>query len=284
MLFAPAIPELVAKHAVAAEDENSHANWQNYDLRRRHARAAMPLSSRVVHAIVRARTRYRHKMNVLFLTIAFPDLEAGSNLYGDLALELAARGHTVHVAALRERKHGKDTFLSVQRGVQVLHVASGDFFDVGFVRKGLTTLALEGDFRRALRRTWPQVHFDLAIPHTPPITFVGLLEDLKRVKGSSTYLILRDIFPQNAVDVGVMRKGLAYRYFRRVERRCTRPPIGLDASRRPTWSGCGVTACLPKRSRSFPTGGRSRTIRCPVRTCAESGAWRGSSWPCLVER
>lgn len=163
--------------------------------------------------------RRRHTMNVLFLTIAFPDLKEGANLYGDLALELAARGHAVHVAALLERKHGKDSYLAVQRGVQVLHVASGDLFDVGFVRKGLTTLALEGDFRRALRRTWPGVHFDLVLSHTPPITFVGLIEDLKRRQGSSTYLILRDIFPQNAVDLGVLRKGIAHGYFRRVERR-----------------------------------------------------------------
>lgn len=158
-------------------------------------------------------------MNVLFLNVAFPDLEEGAGLYGDMAIELAARGHSMHVATLLERKHGRDTTLAVQRGVKVLRVASGDLFNVGFVRKGLTLLALEGDFRRAIRRTWPSVHFDLVIYPTPPITFVGLVEDLKREHGCATYLILRDIFPQNAVDVGIMRKRLAYRYFRRVEQR-----------------------------------------------------------------
>jgi glycosyltransferase involved in cell wall biosynthesis len=48
---------------------------------------------------------------------------------------------------------------------------------------------------------------------------VGLVEELKREMGCATYLILRDIFPQNAVDVGIMGRGLAYRYFKSVERR-----------------------------------------------------------------
>jgi glycosyltransferase involved in cell wall biosynthesis len=158
-------------------------------------------------------------MRILLLAIAFPDLERGANLYGDLAVELAARGHDVRVAALRERRDGGTTGVEVQRGVAVLRVRSGDLFSVGFVRKGLTMLRLEGDFRRAVARTWPGVRFDLVITPTPPVTFVGLVERLKREQGCATYLVLRDIFPQNAVDVGVLRRGLAWRWFRRAERR-----------------------------------------------------------------
>ncbi len=158
-------------------------------------------------------------MNVLFLMVAFPDLATGANLYGDLAVEFAARGHQVRVAALLERKRGGVTHEETVQGVKVLWVRSGDLFDVSFVRKGLTLLRLENDFRRALRRAWPDVRFDLVVTPTPPITFVGLLEDLKREHGAATYLILRDIFPQNAVDVGLMGRGLAWRHFRRVERR-----------------------------------------------------------------
>lgn len=158
-------------------------------------------------------------MNVLFLNVNFPDIDKGPNLYGDLAIEFARRGHAIHVAQILERRYGRASQLRVQQGVQVLHVASGNYFNVGFIRKGLTLLALERDFRRAIRKAWPGVRFDLVLCPTPPITFVGLVEELKREHGAATYLILRDIFPQNAVDLGVMRKGLAWRHFRRVERR-----------------------------------------------------------------
>jgi glycosyltransferase involved in cell wall biosynthesis len=159
-------------------------------------------------------------VNILLLNIVFPELETNSNLYGDLAVELAARGHSMRVATLLERRTGRETQVRTQRGVEVLHVASGDLFDVSFMRKGLTMLRLERDFRRAIARTWPKERFDLVIYPTPPITFVGLVEELKQKQRCTTYLILRDIFPQNAVDLGVMsRRGIAYRYFRRVERR-----------------------------------------------------------------
>jgi glycosyltransferase involved in cell wall biosynthesis len=204
-------------------------------------------------------------VNVLLLSVAFPDLEASANLYGDLAVELATRGHSMHVATLLERKSGRETRLEAQQGIQVLRVASGDLFDVGFVRKGLTMLAVEGDFRRAMRQAWPSVRFDLVLYPTPPITFVGLVEELKREQGCATYLILRDIFPQNAVDVGVMRKGIAYHYFRRVERRlyAVSDRIGCMSPANVDWVACdGVPRSrlelLPnwRRLREPPPGGR----------------------------
>lgn len=158
-------------------------------------------------------------MNILYLNLVFPDLARNGNLYGDLAVELAERGHDVRVATLLERRHGRESHVTQHDGIEVLHVASGDLFDVGFLRKGLTMLHLERDFRRAISATWPREAFDLVLYPTPPITFVGLVEQLKREQGCETYLILRDIFPQNAVDLGIMRRGLAYQYFRRVERR-----------------------------------------------------------------
>lgn len=204
-------------------------------------------------------------MRVLLLSVAFPDLEEGANLYGDLAVELAARGHAMHVATLLERRTGSGTRLEHQRGVEVLRVASGDLFNVGFVRKGLTMLALEGDFRRAMRKTWPSTRFDLVLYPTPPVTFVGLVEELKREQGCATYLILRDIFPQNAVDVGVMRKGLAFHHFRRVERRlyAVSDRIGCMSPANVDWVAReGVSRAklelLPnwRRLREPPVGGR----------------------------
>ncbi len=184
-------------------------------------------------------------MNILILTIAFPDLEEGANLYSDLAIELAGRGHAVYVAALLERKARRNTNLRTQHGVQILRVRSGDLFEVGFLRKGLTMLSLERDFRRAIRATWGSVRFELLVYPTPPVTFVGLVEELKREQGAATYLILRDIFPQNALDVGIMRKGLAYRYFRSVESRlyAVSDRIGCMSPANAAWVRChGVPA------------------------------------------
>jgi len=55
---------------------------------------------------------------------------------------------------------------------------------------------------------------------TPPITFVKVIEYLKHVTCCSTYLLLKDIFPQNAVDLGMIRQdSIVHRYFRKKEKK-----------------------------------------------------------------
>ena len=54
--------------------------------------------------------------------------------------------------------------------------------------------------------------FDLVIYPTPPITFAPLVAKLKRQHDCGTYLILRDIFPQNARDLGMIRDPLTFAF------------------------------------------------------------------------
>ncbi len=56
--------------------------------------------------------------------------------------------------------------------------------------------------------------FDLVLYPTPSITFLKVVEYVKKRDGTQSYLMLKDIFPQNAVDIGMMKKtgvkGLLY--------------------------------------------------------------------------
>ena len=65
--------------------------------------------------------------------------------------------------------------------------------------------------------------FDLVMYSTPPITFSKAVEFVKKRDGAKSYLLLKDIFPQNAIDLGMMTKsgpkGFIYKYFRRKEKR-----------------------------------------------------------------
>lgn len=58
---------------------------------------------------------------------------------------------------------------------------------------------------------------------TPPITLVGVVEYIKKRDHAVSYLLLKDIFPQNAVDIGLMSKdgvkGVLYKFFRWKEKR-----------------------------------------------------------------
>lgn len=75
------------------------------------------------------------------------------------------------------------------------------------VEKGIGQLMLEGMFKRAMNKYFGNVKFDLILYSTPPITFNNVIKTAKkRNPNAVTYLLLKDIFPQNAVDLGMMTK------------------------------------------------------------------------------
>ena len=79
---------------------------------------------------------------------------------------------------------------------------------------------LEYQFDSAIRKYWGNVKFDLVLYATPPITFNRVIERIKRRCGARSYLMLKDIFPQNAVDLGMMKEGgFLHRMFRKKEER-----------------------------------------------------------------
>lgn len=153
-------------------------------------------------------------MNILFATIAFPENLDQRNIYSDLMEELRDRGHKVYVISSSERRRGRETNLCEERGIQVLRVRTWNLQKCHFVEKGLATLSIEGQYRKSLNRFWGEKKFDLVLYSTPPITLDGLVRYVKRRDGAKSYLLLKDIFPQNAVDIGMIRPGgLLHRYF-----------------------------------------------------------------------
>lgn len=159
-------------------------------------------------------------MKVLFFTVAsFPGIEH-RGIYTDLLREFRNRGDEVYVVCPNERRHGRPTELVADNGVGVLRVRTGNITGCGLVEKALSTLLIERQFRAAIDRHLLNVHFDLVMYSTPPVTFDRIVSYVKSRDKCTTYLLLKDIFPQNAVDLGLMRQGgLAHRYFRAREQR-----------------------------------------------------------------
>ena len=158
-------------------------------------------------------------MNALFLTISYPRLPENPNMYGDLALEFRRNGHSIHVVTVLESKSGEETKLEEEAGIPVLRVRCGDMFGVGFVRKGISTITMPRRMISAIEGHLGGIRFDLIFCTTPHVTFFKVLRYLKARDGCPSYLILRDIFPQNARDLGALRNPLLFRWFRGMEKR-----------------------------------------------------------------
>ncbi len=162
-------------------------------------------------------------MNVLFLTTGtFHSINERSG-YPDLLREFKNNGHEVYVVSTNERRLGKETEYVNENGAHLLRVKIGNLTKTNLIEKGISTLRIEGQFKSAIKKYLGDVKFDLVMYSTPPITLVSAIEYVKNRDGAKTYLLLKDIFPQNAVDIGMMSKsgvkGLLYNHFRRVEKK-----------------------------------------------------------------
>lgn len=160
-------------------------------------------------------------MNIIFLTISkFLDVEA-SGIYTDLMRKFRDEGHDVYILSPRERRLNMSTNLEKVQGIHILGVKTLNVTKVNVVEKGIGMLLLEKQFQSAIKKYLETIKFDLILYSTPPITFPSVIKYLKRKNPSAiSYLLLKDIFPQNAVDLGMFSKqSLLYRMFRKKEER-----------------------------------------------------------------
>ncbi|MHB8724067.1 MAG: glycosyltransferase family 4 protein [Casimicrobiaceae bacterium] len=136
----------------------------------------------------------------------------------DLCKELAAQGHapTVIVPAPDQADPWKIERLE---GVEVLRVRTPQIKDVGMLRRGVAEWWLPFSMLLGLTKSpLGQIRWNGVVWYSPTILLGPMVGRVKRKSGCRGYLIVRDLFPDWAVDVGIMRRGLAYRYFKRVER------------------------------------------------------------------
>lgn len=158
-------------------------------------------------------------MNILYLSTVFPESSDTSTIYTDLAEELA-KEHKIYVVTNAEKKRNKETYICQERGCTVLRVKTGNQYNVGFVEKGITIIMLGFLFRKAIRKYFSRKKFDLILYETPPITLYGVVKFAKKKYHAHCFLMLKDIFPQNGVDLGIIRKnGFIYWYFRKLEKK-----------------------------------------------------------------
>lgn len=162
-------------------------------------------------------------MNIIFLTLSrIIDIEA-RNIYADLMRKFRDEGHNVYIVTSCERRLGLKTSFSEKDGVHILEVRTLNVQKTNIVEKGIGTLLIESQFKSAIKKYLGDVKFDLITYSTPPITFTNVVKYLKEKNPKAiSYLQLKDIFPQNAVDIGMMKttgvKGLLYKFFRNKEK------------------------------------------------------------------
>ncbi len=152
-------------------------------------------------------------MKILYITLSDPRLSE-SGIYPDLMHALKEAGHDIVICLADSPKNIKKTVMTEEYGIRILRVLVGENFNTGLIKKGINTLKMEPLLKSAIAKHLSGESFDLCIYATPPVTFAGVVKYCKKRFGVKTFLMLKDIFPQNAVDIGLFKKdSVIHRYF-----------------------------------------------------------------------
>lgn len=157
-------------------------------------------------------------MRILLIVVYYlPSTMSSATLIHDLAVEFLRLGHEPIVVAPDENIL-TDSQVSCENGIKVLRVKTGKIKSATRFIRAFNEIRLSKIIWKKGKQFFNENPCDLIIYYSPSIFFGSLVKRLKKKFACSSYLVLGDIFPEWAVETGILRKGLIYRYFKYKER------------------------------------------------------------------
>ena len=141
----------------------------------------------------------------------------GAKMFHELAVELKERGHEVTV--ITPHFSTKQALLHDELdGIKIWRFKSGEIKNVGKIKRAINETLLSFNAWMAIRKKVSKETFDGVIYYSPSIFFGHLVKRIKVKCSCLSYLVLRDFFPQWAVDSNIIKSGsLIEKYFRKFE-------------------------------------------------------------------
>ena len=159
-------------------------------------------------------------MRVVLIADAFPPLRtSGAVQLRDLSREFLNQGHEITVI-LPSAEIEHSWLLEDVNGVRVLRLRTPKIKDVGYIRRTFAEFFMPFFMRKNLYKSpLSTERWDGVVWYSPSIFHGPLVRAIKLASNCKSYLIIRDIFPQWAADMGLMSsQGLIYQFFNTVAR------------------------------------------------------------------
>lgn len=161
------------------------------------------------------------KLKILFISQVTIFSLDDKNIYTDLIHEFLEHGHFVTVISAYERRNiGKFQRKTYPENFQLYKITTPNLQKTTKIEKAVGHLAFDFQLLYMLKKHLANKEFDICLYFSPPITITKTLAFVKKKYGTFNYLWLKDIFPQNAVDMGLMRSNsCTHKYFKSIERK-----------------------------------------------------------------
>lgn len=156
-------------------------------------------------------------MNILFVFSRHSKDPKESTLTKDLAEAFRDSGDNVYVVTMNERKNKFPTELNLEYGINVLRVKTGNYFSVNKLEKIITIITFPFLMKRQIKKYLGEIKFDLILTHTPFMSSASLIKPIKKLYDCPAHLLLWDIFPQNAKDIGILTNPIIFKILKYFE-------------------------------------------------------------------
>jgi glycosyltransferase involved in cell wall biosynthesis len=156
-------------------------------------------------------------LKIAMISTDYPPLRTSAAVQlRDLAQQFAVLGHQPVMIVPSDASMAPWT-VEKPGGIEVLRVAAPQTRAPTLIRRALAEMWLPFAMLRNVRKSpFAATKWDLIVWYSPPIFFGPLIWALRRISGGRTYLILRDIFPEWAVDLGLVNRGPVYLVLRAI--------------------------------------------------------------------
>ena len=159
-------------------------------------------------------------MRLLLISDTFPPMRTSAAVQlRDLSREFTRQGHYLCVL-LPSADQSEAWTLEDLEGTHVLRLRAHRIKDISYLRRTVAEFAMPFCMLRNFHKSpMATERWDGVVWYAPSIFHGALVSALKKSSACESYLIIRDIFPEWAADMGMMgRGGLPYRFFDAIAR------------------------------------------------------------------
>ncbi len=139
------------------------------------------------------------------------------NIFTDLIKQFQINNHKIFLVSPIQSKETRQNILITDSNITIFRPFIGRFSKTNLALKFINSLFFEYRILTFLKSNLND-KIDLIVYSTPPINYTKIIDWFKKKHGSKTYLLLKDIFPQNAVDLKLIKyNSFIHKYYRKKE-------------------------------------------------------------------
>lgn len=158
-------------------------------------------------------------MNLLYITAVWSG-DGEPNMHSDFVQEAAVQGHNVTVLALCEKRNQIKTAFYTENDIDILLVRCGNIQKTGKYEKVISSVTANFLLMRAVKKHLKDKKFDVVIWSVSTTLIYYSVNRIKKRFSAKEYLLLKEYWPQDPVDLGAMKEGgMVYSVLKHVEKK-----------------------------------------------------------------